>query len=82
MKIDEAISLLANATYSHAWQGNQKLTQARQMAIDALEKQRPIKPGPKELDIAGVPCIPCGNCGTSINTMWDYCPWCGQRIES
>jgi len=55
--------------------------EAFEMAIDALEKQIPIAPLPAELDITGCRCIPCGNCGTSINTMWDYCPWCGQRIE-
>ena len=82
MKHNQAISLLVNATYSLAWQRNQKLEEARQMSIDALEKQQPMKPGHDELSIDGRIIIPCGNCGEELKTvMWEYCPWCGQKIE-
>ena len=33
----EAIEMLVNATYSDEWQGNEKLTTAHLMAIEALE---------------------------------------------
>ncbi len=39
----EAIEMLVNATYSDEWQGNEKLTTAHLMAIEALTAQeRPI----------------------------------------
>ena len=82
MEHNQAISLLVNATYSHAWQGNEDLETARQMAIDALEKARPMKPGSDELGIDGQIIRPCGNCGEDLKTvLWEYCPWCGQKIE-
>ena len=62
--------------------GNQ--VDALEMAIDALEKQRPMEPGPDELGIfVWDPVItPCGNCGMGLtDRMWDFCPWCGQKIE-
>ena len=84
IEYDEAISLLVNATYSREWQGNERLESARQMSIDALEKQMPMETGPDELGIsARNPVItPCGNCGTELtDRMWDFCPWCGQKIK-
>ena len=62
--------------------GNQ--VDALEMAIDALEKARPMETGPDELGIsARNPVItPCGNCGTELtDRMWDFCPWCGQKIK-
>lgn len=35
----EAIKLLVNATYSEEWQGNEQLTKAQHMAIEALEQE-------------------------------------------
>lgn len=61
--------------------GNQ--VDALEMAIDALEKQKPMEPGLDELGIsARDPVItPCGNCGMELtDRMWDFCPWCGQKI--
>lgn len=37
MTREEAIKLLVNATYSNEWQGNEDLTTAHNMAIEALE---------------------------------------------
>ena len=34
----EAIEMLVNATYSDEWQGNEKLTTAHLMAIEALKE--------------------------------------------
>jgi hypothetical protein len=52
------------------------------MAIDALEKQEPMKPLPQEMDIDGRAITPCGFCGEELphNSLYDFCPHCGQRI--
>ena len=63
---------------------NKTLFEALDMAIEALEKQEPMRPGDPELGISPRhPIItPCGNCGEELKDLfWDYCPWCGQRIE-
>lgn len=39
MTREEAIKLLVNATYSDEWQGNEDLTTAHNMAIEALEQE-------------------------------------------
>lgn len=44
MTREEAIELLVNATYPHEWQGNEQLTEANLMAIDALQAE-PVKHG-------------------------------------
>ena len=39
-------------------------------------------PGSDELGIDGQIIRPCGNCGEDFKTvLWEYCPWCGQKIE-
>ena len=58
---------------------------AYSLAIEAIKKQIPMKPAPKELaeeQHFKVPTYitPCGNCGEPINFLHSYCPWCGQRI--
>ena len=80
----EAIELLVNATYSEEWQGNEKLTKAQHMAIEALD-QEPI-----------IHCKDCkywyewengtGSCHRS-EIMWvgsdyyDYCSFAERRAE-
>lgn len=62
----------------------QQHLEAKRLAIDALEKQKPLRPGPDELDPINTNRIikPCGNCGEELKTvLWDYCPWCGQKIK-
>ena len=39
MTNERAIELLVNATYSEKWQGNEQLTKAQHMAIEALEQE-------------------------------------------
>ena len=58
--------------------------EAYDKAIEALEKQEPMRPNEPELGIfPRHPIItPCGNCGEELKDLfWDYCPWCGQRIK-
>lgn len=61
--------------------------EALSMAIKALVKQIPMKPGAKKLadeHICGHPVyvITCGSCGNVINFLHLYCPWCGQALTT
>lgn len=49
------------------------------MAIEAIEKQIPMKPLSPDVDAYGKVITPCGNCGEAIDPIQDYCPWCGQK---
>lgn len=56
---------------------------ALELAISALEKQIPMEPLDPELGISPRHplIIPCGNCEMELaDHMWEYCPWCGQKI--
>ncbi len=58
----------------------QPINEAFDMATFALEKQIPMKALPYEMGIDGKIEIPCGNCGSGLDGIWDYCPFCGQKI--
>ncbi len=49
--------------------------------IEIVEKRLPLKPMQPEMDMDGSASIPCGNCGEELRKMYDYCPWCGQKID-
>ena len=54
---------------------------AAEIAVESMRKQIPMGLGSKVLDYLGRARHECGNCGEVIeDAMWDYCPWCGQRI--
>jgi len=56
---------------------------ARDIAVDAMQKQIPIVPLDPELGISPRHpiIIPCGNCGMELSdNIWEYCPYCGQKI--
>lgn len=54
---------------------------AAEIAVEALEKQIPMKIGSRVMDYMGRVKSECGNCGEIVeDPMWSYCPWCGQRI--
>jgi len=56
--------------------------EAFNMAVEALEKQVPQKTGIPELGIDGKKIIPCGNCGSELESrIWSFCPRCGQAID-
>lgn len=58
-------------------------TQAIEMAIEALEKQIPMKPMHPQMGIDGRKIVPCGYCEEELpkNIAYDYCPYCGQKIK-
>lgn len=79
MSYANAIKLLENAVPSH---GCVRLEEARQKAINAMEKQIPMKPMAAVLGVERCIERPCGNCGEALNgPFWDYCPSCGQRVD-
>lgn len=55
--------------------------EALETAIEALEKQIPMKPMPKEISVDGRAVTPCGNCGNIIGYFDVFCSTCGQRID-
>lgn len=78
MTREEAIKMLVNATYSDEWQGNEDLTTANHMAIEAL-KQPERKKG-KWIE-KGVYIFECSNCGDHVKEPLNYCPNCGAEME-
>ena len=57
---------------------------AREIAVEAMEKQIPMKTLAPELGISPRHpiIIPCGNCGMELaDRMQEYCPWCGHAID-
>lgn len=54
-----------------------------EMAIEALEKQIPMKPQ-AVLSSSGKKVYECMNCGNelSVNSFnGEYCHWCGQKLD-
>lgn len=46
------------------------------LKTELIEKNKPAKmrqPVPGHFE--------CPQCLDYLNPMWDYCPWCGQRVE-
>lgn len=60
-------------------EGKSKDEEAVDIAIEALEKQIPMKMT-EVLDISGRPIRVCGNCEDAPGSG-EFCRWCGQRIE-
>lgn len=84
----ETVQILERMVYPEPWEPelSDKAKEALEIAIEATEKQIPMKPGIKELideKLGGHPVyvIPCGNCGSSIKITHLFCPWCGQAID-
>lgn len=92
MTIQEAIELLVNATYSDEWQGNEQLTKANLMAIEALQREIPKNPvvnyvadsdGARRLeDVWAEDSLLCPVCHTYFGEVFDegYCRKCGQKL--
>ena len=81
MKPDEAIKILEVAKAECEGNAPLEYQEAFDAAIEALEKQMPMKTLAPELGISPRHSIiiPCGNCGMELaDRMWEYCPWCGQ----
>ena len=92
MKPEEASVLLEMAVPMTAvtQQGFERFLQARKMAVDALEKQIPVKPNSFEAQWCVYTCPKCGimldePIGRNRIPKWKkviaYCEECGQAID-
>lgn len=81
MTPQEAIPILKRLQEPEQWepQISRDAFEALDLAIDALEKQIPMKMM-EVLDISGRPIRVCGNCEDAPGNG-EFCGWCGQRIE-
>jgi len=77
----EAIPILERLQEPEAWepQISRDAYEALELAIDALEKQIPMKMM-EVLDISGRPIRVCGNCEDAPGNG-EFCRWCGQKID-
>lgn len=53
----------------------------KEICIDVLERDLPIKSLNKEVDIDGRVITPCGYCDEPISAINEFCPSCGHRID-
>lgn len=83
MTNENAIRILHWLKPSYTDKENFNFTQAIEMAIEALEKQIPMKLLPPEMGIDGRVITPCGYCGEELpkKAFYTYCPYCGQKIK-
>lgn len=83
MTNENAIRILHWLKPSYIDKENFNFTQAIEMAVEALEKQIPMKLLPPEMGIDGRIITPCGYCGEELpkKAFYTYCPYCGQRIK-
>ena len=79
MKPEEAIAEIRES----GLYGNQVHMETLELALESLEKQVPKKPNVKELpDAFGrLYWNVCWACDEEIESDYDYCPDCGQRID-
>ena len=78
MKPEVAIKVLVNATYSDEWQGNEDVTTAQHMAVDALEKQIPRTVKHNETELM------CPRCNLTFDVdeiEMPYCWRCAQKLS-
>jgi len=81
MTAQEAIKIIKAAQAEVEWECPLDYATAFDMAIEALEKQIPLKHLPYEMGQDGSVLYPCGNCGEDVKGS-DYFPWCGQKVGS
>lgn len=80
-KCNDMIKRLAHEAYSEQNSEAIKDINALDEIIEIVEMRVPLKPMQAEWDVDGSLVIPCANCGGELQTMPDYCPWCGQKID-
>ena len=83
MTSTEAIGIIDRLQKPEPWELlriSREADEALGVAIEALEKQIPMKPLPEEMDVFGKTIKPCGFCGDNPGEGY-YCQWCGQRIR-
>ena len=78
--IDIIKEYIENTDLDRHYQNDRNILNAFDEAIEALEKQIPMKQT-EEYDITGRPIKVCGYCGDVPRGGWDYCTWCGQKQD-
>ncbi len=79
MTPEEAIKTIKAAQAEVEWNYPMSYAAAFDVAIEALERQIPLKHLPYEMGENGTMLYPCGNCGEDVKG-YDFCPWCGQKV--
>lgn len=80
MKPEETIEILKLMQAQVEWGYPMEYAAAIDAAIEALEKQIPMKLLQPEMGVNGKIIHPCGNCGEDVKGGV-YCPWCGQMVK-
>lgn len=80
-RCNDMIKRLAHEAYGEQNPEAVKDINALDEVIEIVEMREPLKPMQPEVDIDGSATIPCGYCGEELRVMYNYCPWCGQKID-
>ena len=75
------IKRLAHEAYGNQNPEAVKDINALDEIIEIVEMREPLKPMQAEIEYDGSIVIPCGYCGGELRKIYDYCPWCGQKID-
>lgn len=82
-KVREAIEVIKGYRRLDEYMNNTERLPYCDMAIEALEKQLPMKPE----EVVGAiysKSYECKNCGSELephDVFGEYCKWCGQRLD-
>lgn len=80
-RCNDMIKRLAHEAYDNQNPEAVKDIDTLDEVIEIVEMREPLKPLQPEMDIDGSTTIPCGYCGEELRVMYNYCPWCGQKID-
>ena len=80
-RCNNMIKRLAHEAYDEQNSEAIKDINALDEVIEIVEMRVPLKPMQPEMEYDGSVVIPCGYCGEELRRMYDYCPWCGQKID-
>lgn len=75
----EAIEIIKIAIAEVEWDYPMDYAAAFDMAIKALEKQKPVNP--KFIDGKRNHFITCGNCNTNLMRGMKFCSYCGRAVK-
>lgn len=80
-RCNDMIKRLAHEAYGNQNPEAVKDIDALNEIIEIVEMREPLKPMQSEMEYDGSVVTPCGYCGGELQKIYDYCPWCGQKID-
>lgn len=80
-RCNNMIKRLAHEAYGEQNPEAVKDIDALDEVIEIVEMRQPLKPMQSELNVDGSVATPCGYCGEGLQVIYNYCPWCGQKID-